>query len=121
MIVSLHHYTLQPNATGEQFEACVSAARARDLFRLPGLLHYYFLKGVKGARAGGYTAVWVYESREAWEALWGPASRPYAKDRYPANWLVWEDELLRPILDTDPDRIDFTSYACFAQGGEGTV
>ena len=54
--------------------------------------------------------MWVYEGKEAWEALWGPVDRPRSKDEYPEKWLIWEDEVLAPFLDRDPDTIRYTSY-----------
>lgn len=121
MIVSIHHYTLKAGVSDRRFEMGVDAAVQRELFVLPGLTNYYFLKGLKGSRKGGYSAVWIYQNRTAWEALWGPAEAPYGKDRYPDRWVAWEDEILAPLLDQDPDRIDFTSYACFARGSPGVT
>jgi hypothetical protein len=114
MIVSIHHYTLRAGVSDGQFKSCVAAAEERGLFNLPALAGYYFLKGIKGTRKEGYSAVWIYESREAWENLWGPADQPHEKNRYPHSWIAWEDEILVPVLDDDPDRIDFTSYECFS-------
>ena len=48
--------------------------------------------------------------KEAWESLWGPIDKPLSKTDYPQNWKVWENEVLFPFLDQDPDKIKFTSY-----------
>jgi hypothetical protein len=109
-IVSVHEYELKPNADPEAFEAAVQSARKRGLLDLPGLVDYYLLKGIKGARADRYAAIWVYASAEAWEALWGPPDDPLGKADYPERWHIWEDEVLAPHLRTDPDAIRFTSY-----------
>lgn len=85
MIVSIHHYTLRAGVSDREFESCVAAAEERGLLNLPGLVCYYFLKGIKGSRKDGYSAVWIYESREAWEKLWGPTDNPREKKRYPPN------------------------------------
>jgi hypothetical protein len=71
---------------------------------------------VKGARRDAYAAVWVYESREAWERLWGPLDRPRRSDEYPEKWRIWEKEFLAPILSSDPDAIRFTAYEELALG-----
>ena len=54
--------------------------------------------------------MWVYESREAWERLWGTLERPLERTQYPEKWRVWEEELLAPILRGHPDAITFTAY-----------
>jgi len=54
--------------------------------------------------------VWVYESREAWERLWGTRERPRRLDDYTASWRIWEDELLAPLLSDHPDAVRFTAY-----------
>ena len=85
-------------------------AEARDLFRLPGLVAHHFLRGLKGARGGQYTALWIYESREAWERLWGTPEHPRAPRDYPDAWTTWEEEFLAPFLDVHPDAIRYTAY-----------
>ena len=98
------------SAAPGDFREAVREAERRDLFDLPGLVEYRFLRGIKGARTGGFTAVWTYESREAWQEIWGPVDDPVSKEEYPDRWVVWEDELLAPILTEDPDEIEYTSY-----------
>jgi hypothetical protein len=39
--------------------------------------------------------------------------KPINKADYPENWKVWENEVLTPFLDQDPDKIKFTSYQEF--------
>lgn len=101
---------LKSEIDDEQFEQALGIAQERALFHLPGLADYHIVKGIKGSRKGCYTDIWIYESREAWEALWGPVDEPRNKHEYPANWQVWENELLAPLLSQEPDTITFTSY-----------
>lgn len=116
MIVSVHHYELNDEATERAFRDAVREAERRGLFDLPGLVEYRFLYGVKGARDGRFAAKWTYESREAWTDLWGPVDDAVPRDEYPERWLVWEDELLAPVLDGHPDDVEYTSYEVFAGG-----
>jgi hypothetical protein len=109
-VISVHEYALKPGADPVQFERAILQARAEGLLELPGLEDYFLLKGIRGTRDGQYTAVWVYESKSAWEALWGPEGQPLPKAHYPKKWKIWEDQVLAPFLAQDPDQIAFTSY-----------
>lgn len=109
-VISVHEYTLKPDVTEDQFKDAIQEAQARNLFQLPGLMEVHFLRGIKGKRRGQFTAIWVYESKEAWEGLWGSPEQPRSKDDYPKSWKIWENELLTPLLDRDPDQIEYTSY-----------
>ena len=75
-IISIHEYDLKPGISAEQFEHALRDAEARGLLQLPGLVAHHFVKGAKGVRSGAYAAVWIYESREAWEHLWGTPAHP---------------------------------------------
>ena len=112
-VISIHEYILKPDASERQFVKAILNAKERGLLRLPGLVDYYLVKGIRGFRHGLYAAVWVYESKEAWESLWGPIGKPINKTDYPENWKIWENEVLFPYLDQDPDKIKFTSYQEF--------
>ncbi|MFQ5709327.1 MAG: hypothetical protein ACE5HO_17860 [bacterium] len=109
-IISIHQYILRPNADESQFEQSLQRARQAGLLALPGLLDFQFVQGIKGARKGQYAAIWIYESREAWEKLWGPPENPRKKRDYPESWKVWEDQVLAPFLEPDPDQIEYTVY-----------
>lgn len=109
-IISVHEYVLKPEVSEIEFENAIQAARKSGLLSLPGLVEYHFVKGRKGGRQGLYAAIWVYESKQAWEALWGTPENPRTKQDYPENWKVWEDEVLAPFLSQDPDNIAFTAY-----------
>jgi hypothetical protein len=109
-IISIHEYALRPEVDERQFEQSLRKAQERGLLRLPELVGHYFIKGVKGSRRGSYAAIWIYESREAWERLWGSPDHPLRKQDYPAKWKVWEEEVLAPFLNQAPDRIVFTAY-----------
>ena len=109
-MVSIHEYNLKPGIDGEQFERVLHDAEARGLLQLPGLLAYHFVKGARGVRRGAYAALWIYESRAAWERLWGTPEHPRPPQEYPDTWKVWEEELLAPLLEDHPDAIRFTAY-----------
>ena len=110
MIVSIHHYELAESATDQEFHDAIREAERQGLFDLPGLVEYRFLRGIKGTRKDGYTALWMYESRQAWQALWGPSEDPVSQGEYPDKWKQWEEELLAPLIPGNPDNIDYTSY-----------
>ena len=109
-VVSVHEYQLKPDADEAAFERAIRDAERRGLFDLPGLVGHHFLKGLKGARRGFYAAIWIFESREAWERLWGTADAPRSAAEYPENWKVWENTVLAPFLTHNPDTVRFTSY-----------
>lgn len=109
-VVSVHEYTLSPNVNPQDFEETIHQARQKGLLQLPGLDEYFLLKGIRGARKGRYTAIWIFESEESWANLWGPVGQPLGKDAYPENWKIWEDQVLAPFLSQDPDQIRFTAY-----------
>lgn len=110
MIVSIHEYILNERSEPEDFKSAVTEAENRELFNLPGLVAYQFLYGIKGSNREQFAAIWEYESREAWEALWGSPDEPISEEEYPEKWRVWEDELLAPLLNVEPDNIRYTSY-----------
>ena len=109
-VISIHECGLKQGSGAQRFEHAIRTASARGLFELPGLTAHHFVKGLKGARTDAYAAVWIYESREAWERLWGPINHPRGREEYPEKWRIWEEELLAPILSVDPDAIRFTAY-----------
>jgi len=112
-VISIHEYKLKKGVSGEQFERAVEKARERELFRLPGLMQYHFLKRIRGTRKVDYTAIWIYKDLETWEKIWGKAERPITKELYPEKWKIWEDELLAPLLTQEPDHIYFAAYEEF--------
>jgi hypothetical protein len=109
-VISIHEYELRPGVTPADFERALAEAERQRLFDLPGLREHRFLRGLKGARAGRYTAIWTYDSRAAWEALWGPLEAPHPPAEYPPTWKIWENVILAPLLTQHPDKIRFTSY-----------
>lgn len=113
-VISVHEYELVPGATGEDIERAFREAADRGLFDLPGLESGRLVEGIRGDRKDRWAALWVYESREAWARLWGPAGDPVPKEAYPDRWRTWEDELLGPLIVDDPDRVRFTSYRTVA-------
>ena len=109
-MISIHEYELRAGCDPQRFEQVRRDAEARGLFDLPGMIAHHFVRGVKGARRNAYAAIWVYESREAWERLWGTVEHPLGVAEYPEKWRIWEGELLAPILSGRPDAIKFTAY-----------
>jgi hypothetical protein len=109
-IISIREYSLKSEINGERFEQVLHDAEARGLLQLPGLVAHHFVKGAKGVRRGAYAALWIYESREAWEHLWGTPDHPRPPQEYPATWKIWEDELLAPLLEDRQDATRFTAY-----------
>jgi hypothetical protein len=109
-VISIHEYELKPGACSADFERAVRDAERSGLLDLPGLVEHHFLKELKGTRRGAYAAIWIFESREAWERLWGSPEAPRPATDYPDKWKVWENVILAPFLTQDPDKIGFTSY-----------
>ena len=109
-VISVHEYVLKPGVDVDQFEHAILEARDRGLFELPGLVECVFVKGIRGTRKDQYAAIWIYASERAWIDLWGPVGQPRSKDDYPPTWKTWEDDVLAPFLDRNPDEIIFTSY-----------
>jgi hypothetical protein len=50
------------------------------------LVEYRFVRGIRGMRTDEFSAVWTYESREAWERFWGSVDDPVDKEEYPDQW-----------------------------------
>ena len=109
-IISVHIYDLKPDVKEEEFIQAVRESERRGLFKLPGLQAYHFVRGIRGVNLGKYVMIWIYESKQAWEKLWGPEQKPYSKKQYPKNWKIWEEKILARYLTGDPDKIEFTSY-----------
>jgi heme-degrading monooxygenase HmoA len=109
-VVSVHEYELRAGIDPATFERAVRDAESRGLLRLPGLVGHHFLRGIKGARRDRYAAIWIYESREAWQRLWGTPEAPRRFDEYPETWRIWEEQVLAPLLTEVPDAIAFTAY-----------
>ena len=109
-IVSIHEYELKPGIDAGTFERAIRAAEARGLLDLPGLVSHHFVKGIKGVRMGKYAAIWIYESRDAWQRIWGSQERPSGFHEYPKNWQISEKEILTSFLTRLPDKVGFTAY-----------
>jgi hypothetical protein len=108
-IFSLHEYDLRPGVPPLDFERALRDGAASGLLEIPGLAAFRLGRGVKGARLGLHAALWIYESRAAWEQIWGLADRPLPPQEYPPGWRKWE-QVLSPFLATPPDAIRFTTY-----------
>ena len=84
-VISIHEYILKPDVDEDQFEEAICNAQESDLLQLPGLEEYYLVRGIRGSRKGSYAAIWIYESKEAWEKLWSPLEKPLKKGRLPGK------------------------------------
>jgi hypothetical protein len=109
-IISVHEYVLKPNVDSDHFEQAIKDAKDNKVLALSGLESITFVKGIRGDRYNHYAAIWIYESEEAWANLWGPVDQPRPKKDYPPKWKIWENEILAPFIDRDPDLITFTTY-----------
>ena len=109
-VISVHEYVLKEDADADQFDRAIRKAREEGIPDVPGLEEYYLVKGIRGAKKDHYAAIWIYENPEAWAMLWGPPDQPLDKEDYPNNWKTWEEHVLAPFLDRDPDTIRFTAY-----------
>jgi hypothetical protein len=96
-VISVHEYILRTDVKEVDFENAVQEARRRGLLQFPGLEEYHFVRGIRGAQSGCYGTIWIYESREAWEMLWGSVGKPLSSKDYPEKWKVWEQEVLAPF------------------------
>jgi len=112
-VISVHEYILRTDVKEVDFENAVQEARRCGLLQFPGLEEYHFVRGIRGAQSGCYGTIWIYESRESWEMLWGSVGKPLSSKDYPEKWKVWEQEVLAPFLEDDPDKIRFTAYEEF--------
>ena len=109
-VISVHEYELKPGMQDADFQRALHDAERRGPLDLPGLTAHHFVPGLKGARRGAYSAIWVFESREVWERPWGTIDAPHPAAEYPESWRIWENAVLAPFLIQDPDTIRFTSY-----------
>ena len=109
-ILSIHEYKLKSGVTEKNFEQAVKAAIKKDLFVLPGLVDYHFLRRIRGTRQTDFAAIWIYQDKNAWEQLWGKTDSPSKKEEYPEKWQIWENEILAPLLREDPDQIYYAAY-----------
>ena len=109
-IISIHEYDLKPEVDMSQFESTFRDAEARGLLQLPGLVAHHFVKGAKGVRRGAYAALWIYESREAWERLWAPPSIPGPRESIRTAGGSGRRSFLLPFSRTTRTVFRFTSY-----------
>jgi hypothetical protein len=106
----VHEYVLKPGVEPEAFEQAVREARKRGCFELPGLVKHRFVRRLRGSRPAMYAAIWTYDGPEAWAALWGDVEHPKPRDQFPDCWKVWENEILEPLIDRDPQFIEYAAY-----------
>jgi hypothetical protein len=51
-VISIHEYVLKPGVSEQGFVKAILNAKERGLLRLPGLVDYYMVKGIRGFRYG---------------------------------------------------------------------
>ena len=112
-VISVHEYVLAPGVESQAFEDAVQTAEEQELFDLPGLVEYRFVEKLRGSRPARYAAVWIYEDRDAWQSTWGSVEEPMPREQYPRKWRIWEDELLAPLLDREPQFVEYAAYEGF--------
>jgi hypothetical protein len=106
-IVALHELDLKPGVDRREFERAVRAATAGLEREMPGLVERMFLLGYKAARKGEYAMLWVFESRDALEALFGTEDEPSPG---PAAFVRYEAAIAPYLSAPRPDLIRFTDY-----------
>ena len=109
-VISVHEYELPRGVLPAEFSAAIAAARERGLFEVPGLMAVRFARTLRTRRRQTYAAMWVYESREAWEALWTSSGQPVPMDARTGAWPGWENEILASLLEHEPNTISYTAY-----------
>jgi hypothetical protein len=106
-IVAVHELELKAGVDRARFERVVRRRIAGLGLQMPGLVERRFLKGYKGARAGEYAMLWVFESRAALEAMFGPPERP---ERGPEAFVRYEEAIGPYLAAPSPELIRFTDY-----------
>ena len=109
----MHEYILRTDVKEVDLENAVQEAHRHGLLQFAGIEEYHFVRCIRCAQSDCYGTIWNYESKEAWEMLWGSAGKPLSREDYPEKWKVWEQEVLAPFLEDDPDKIRFTAYEEF--------
>jgi hypothetical protein len=109
-VISVHEYELPRGVEAAEFAAAIAAARERGLFDVSGLMAVHFARTLRTRRRQTYAAMWVYESREAWDALWKSSGQPDPEDARTGAWPEWESDILARILDHEPNTISYTAY-----------
>ena len=107
-VISVHEYELKPASRKPLSSApCMTpnaAVSSTSRAHRPP-----FPSRPEGSTARAYTAIWIFESREAWERLWGTVEAPRPPSEYPELENLG-DRILASFLTQDPDTIRFTSY-----------
>lgn len=106
-IVAVHHLDLKPGVDRAAFEALVGREIADLGLAMPGLVERRFLVGIKSARTGAYAMLWVFESRQALEGLFGTEADPRPG---PPEFLRYEAAIAPYLVAPTPDQIEFTDY-----------
>jgi hypothetical protein len=106
-VVALHELDLKPGVDRKAFEAVVRREIADLGQHMPGLVERRFLIGCRAARKGEYAMLWVFESLEALEGLFGSEAEP----RPGPDAFVRYEAAIGPFLAAPrPDLIRYTDY-----------
>lgn len=106
-IFAIHEYELRKGVDAEEFEDVLKDALTSNELDLLGLESRHFLKGYKSERKGEYAVLWIFESQEALESLFGTEYEP---KQGPQNFVSFERNLLARYLDRPPHMIMYTDY-----------
>jgi hypothetical protein len=104
-VFGYHEFDLREGADEKEFEEDISKSIAE--IKLPGLIDKFFVKGVRGKRRGKYAVIWVFESLEAIESLWGTEDDPKPG---PDIFLDYEEKVLGPYIDRPAQQIVWSDY-----------
>jgi hypothetical protein len=106
-IVAVHELDLKPGVDRAEFEWVVREATVGLEREMPGLQQRLFLRGYKAARKGEYAMLWVFESRDALEAMFGTEDDPKPG---PEAFVRYEAAIGPYLAAARPDLIRFTDY-----------
>lgn len=103
-IIAIHEYELREGINHEEFERMLKE-KLKDL-NMEGLISKHTLKGYKGERKGKYAVLWIFESQEMLEKLFGTENEPL---KGPPSFMAYEN-FLRKYIERDPTQITYTDY-----------
>ena len=106
-VVAVHELELRRDADRAEFERVVRREIAGLGRHMPGLVERRFLIGYKAARKGEYAMLWVFETADALEALFGTESDPRPG---PEAFRRYEAAIGPYLAAPRPDLIRYTDY-----------
>lgn len=103
-IYAIHEYELKRGVMSNEFESAIVNKLAN--LHMTGLVSKHLLRGYKGERKGKYAVLWIFESQEALEKLFGTETRPLPE---PPDFVGYENFIAK-YIDREPMQITFTDY-----------